>query len=86
VKILDQLLIARCFLECVEVFAMKVLNECPLKARDIVSDLYDRRDRLKSRASRGPASAFAGDQLEAVVDCSHQDRLNHPDTFDRVDE
>jgi hypothetical protein len=86
VEIFYQLLVGSCLFERVQVLAMQILDESPLEAGNVVSSLHHGRNRLQTRSSSGTAAALAGDQLKAVVDLPHENRLDHSDALDGVNE
>src|SRR5262249_47928424 len=84
VEVLDELLVRGRFLQCVEVGAMHVLDQCMLERGGVVGGADEGRDRLQTGAPRGPPSTLASDQLVAVVGRTHQYRLQDADLADRV--
>ena len=64
-------------LDRVEVRALDVLDEGQLELIAIGELADDRRDPLEAGQLGGPDATFAGDELIAVEDLGHEDRLEH---------
>jgi hypothetical protein len=85
-EVLDQLLIRSGFFQSVEIFAMEVFNQRSLQAGDIICRLNHGRDGLESRSASSSASPLTSNQLESILRLPDQHRLDHANTFDRVNE
>ncbi len=83
-EVVDQLLVAGCLVEGVEVLAVEVLDERLLHHGEVVGLADDGRDGVEARSMTGPPAALAGDELEPpALQRAHQDRLEHADLTDR---
>jgi len=85
-KVLDQLLVRGSFFERVQVLPVQVLYERPFQARDVVSSLHHGRYGLQAGTTSGSASSLSGDQLETVVNLTHEHRLNDTNALNGIDE
>ncbi len=79
----DQLLVAFSLLDRVQVFALNILDQRNFGRHRFVEVADDRRDLVQLRLLRGPPTPFAGDNLEAIVNGAHQNRLQYAALDDR---
>ena len=66
-KVLDELLIRRCFFERVEVLSVQVLDQCLLQRVRVVSCFDDRRHAREAGALGGTPTTLPCDELVAVL-------------------
>ena len=57
-----------------------------LEAGDVIRGLDESRDGLEPGAARRSAPPFTGDQLEAFIALADENRLDHTEATDRVDQ
>src|SRR5689334_7709690 len=83
---MDQLAIALCFLQWIQVLALDVLDQSELGGRRLVHLTDDRRDAVDSRALGRAPTPLASDDEEILTRGPKQDRLQHAALTDRLGE
>ena len=85
-EVLDQLLVGRRLFERVQILPMEVLHQRLLEGGDVIGGSHHHRDRSKAGSLGRPQTTLPGDQLVAVVELAHQDRLEDAQLLDAVRE
>src|SRR5439155_14512442 len=88
-KLVDQAAVRLRFLDRIQVLALDVLDERHLEQRALLSRSYfadDDRHALQAGEQGGPPTAFAGDDLESIIEPADDDRLDDAVRFDRPGE
>src|ERR1051325_5138228 len=77
-ELLDELPIALSFIDCIEVFALKILNQCELQVFAISDFANEGRNSFPAKAPSSAETPLAGNELEFAVPVSQSDRLQEP--------